>query len=138
MRLVFDTNVLVSALLLADSVPRQAFDRGRKQGRILISWATLAELHEVLGRHQFRKYVDEEDVRRFLAALTREADWVEITAHIAACRDPKDNKFLEVASSGRATHIITGDADLLSLSPFQGISILSAQRFLDLTLAPGP
>jgi hypothetical protein len=44
--------------------------------------------------------------------------------------DPKDNKFLELAVSGRATHVVTGDSDLLALNPFQGIQILSPHSFL--------
>jgi hypothetical protein len=68
--------------------------------------------------------VDEEDIRSFLAALTREAQWVNVKAEIRACRDAKDDKFLELAVSGRATHLVTGDTDLLALSPFQGIEIL--------------
>ncbi len=82
MRCVFDTNVLVSALLLAESIPRRAFEHALGHERVLISWVTLAELHEVLSRKHFRKYVDEEDVRRFIAALTREAEWVEVTRRI--------------------------------------------------------
>lgn len=131
MRCVFDTNVLVSALLLADSKPRQALDLTVRQGKILLSFATLAELHEVLNRKQLRRYIDEEDIRNFLAALSREAEWVEVNVRIAACRDPKDDKFLELAVSGRATHIVTGDSDLLALDPFQNIPILSPQAFLD-------
>lgn len=79
---------------------------------------------------KFLRYIDEEDIRSFLAALTREAEWVEVDVRIAACRDPKDDKFLELAVSGRATHIVTGDSDLLALSPFQGIEILPPHRFL--------
>ncbi len=132
MRFVFDTNVLVSALLLADSVPRRAFDRAVARGKLLLSFPVMAELNEVLGRERFRKYVGKNDVRRFLAALAREAEWVEVTAKITACRDPKDDKFLELAVSGHATHLITGDADLLALNPFQGIAILSLQAFVEL------
>ena len=138
MRFVFDTNVLISALLLADSVPRRAFDRALDHGKVLLSFAVLAELNDVLGRREFRKYVEEEDVRRFLAALTREPEWVEGTARITACRDPKDNKFLELAVSGRATHLVSGDADLLSLSPFQNITVLTPRAFLELPLTPNP
>jgi len=138
LRFVFDTNVLISALLLADSVPRRAFDRALDHGKVLLSFAVLAELNDVLGRREFRKYVEEEDVRRFLAALTREAEWVEATARITACRDPKDNKFLELAVSGRATHLVSGDADLLSLSPFQNITVLTPRAFLELPLTPNP
>jgi putative PIN family toxin of toxin-antitoxin system len=65
----------------------------------------------------------------FLAALIRQAQLVEITAAIADCRDPKDNKFLELAVSGQASHILTGDADLLALHPFRGLSILTPRDF---------
>ena len=130
MRSVFDTNVLVSALLLPDSKPRHALELALQKGSVLLSFATLAELYEVLGRKKFLRYIDEEDIRSFLAALTREAEWVEVDVRIAACRDPKDDKFLELAVSGRATHIVTGDSDLLALSPFQGIEILPPHRFL--------
>jgi putative PIN family toxin of toxin-antitoxin system len=129
LRCVFDTNVLISALLLPDSKPRQALQLALRQGKVLISFATLAELYEVLGRKKFLRYIDEEDIRNFLAALTREAEWVEVDTQIAACRDPKDDKFLEIAVSGHATHIITGDTDLLALNPYRGIQILPPHRF---------
>lgn len=137
MRCVFDTNVFVSALLLPDSKPRHALDIALRKGRVLISFATLAELHEVLSRKRFRRYVDEEDIRSFLAALTREAEWVDVDVQIRACRDAKDDKFLELAVSGHGTHIVTGDADLLALNPFRGIEILPPHRFLELSQAPG-
>ncbi len=137
MRCVFDTNVFVSALLLPDSKPRQALDRALRKGKVLLSFAALAELYEVLSRKQFRRYVDEEDIRTFLAALTREAQWVDVGVRITACRDSKDDKFLELAVSGRATHIVTGDSDLLALNPFQGIQILPPRSFLELSSAPG-
>jgi putative PIN family toxin of toxin-antitoxin system len=130
LRCVFDTNVLVSALLLPDSKPRQALEQALLKGRVLLSFATLAELYEVLGRKKFLRYIDEEDIRSFLAALTREAEWVEVNVRIAVCRDPKDDKFLELAVSGNATHIVTGDADLIALNPFRGIEILPPHRFL--------
>jgi putative PIN family toxin of toxin-antitoxin system len=136
LRCVFDTNVLVSAVLLPDSKPRQALDVALRTGKVLLSFAALAELYEVLTRKKFRPYVEEEDVRLFLAALTRQAEWVEVDVQITACRDPKDDKFLELAVSGQATHIISGDLDLLVLHPFQRVQILTPHSFLDLSLAP--
>jgi putative PIN family toxin of toxin-antitoxin system len=118
LRCVFDTNVLVSALLLPDFRPRKALDFALQSGDVLLSFATLAEVNEVLNRKQFQRYVDEELIRAFLAALTRETQWVDVDMEVKACRDPKDDKFLEVAVSGHATHIITGDNDLLMLNPF--------------------
>jgi len=123
-------------LLLLDSKPRQALDLALQKGKVLLSFPVLAELYEVLGRKRLRRYIDEEDVRIFLAALTREAQWVDVDVQIAACRDSKDNKFLELAVSGHATHIVTGDSDLLALDPFQGIQILPPHSFLELSLPP--
>jgi uncharacterized protein len=132
LRCVLDTNVLVSALLVPGSKPRQALDRAFSEGKVLLSFATLAELYDVLTRKQFRRYIDEEDARSFVAALARESEWIDVNVQVNACRDPKDNKFLELAVSGQATQLITGDADLLVLDPFQGIRILPPQEFLDL------
>lgn len=127
---MFDTNVLVSALLLPDSKPRQALDRALQEGKVLLSFAVLAELYEDLSRKQFRRDFDEEGIRTFVAVLTREAEWVDVDVRITACRNSKDDKFLELGVSGHATHIITGDTDLLALNPFQGIQIVPPQELL--------
>jgi uncharacterized protein len=98
---------------------------------MLLSYAVLAELFEVLHRDKFQPYIDDEDIRRFLAVLTREAEWIDVDVEVTACRDPKDDKFLSLAVSGDATHIVTGDADLLVLHPFRGIEIVSPGAFVD-------
>jgi putative PIN family toxin of toxin-antitoxin system len=130
MRTVIDTGVAVSAVLLPRSVPRQAFDAAAARGKLLASEATVAELDEVLRRPKFNKYVSEDLRLEFLAALVRQAEQVQVTTVIKACRDAKDDKFLELAVSGRATHILTGDADLLALHPFRGIAVVNPQAFL--------
>jgi putative PIN family toxin of toxin-antitoxin system len=130
LRFVFDTNVLISALLLRGSVSRRAFDCALANGRLLLSFELLAEVNEVLGRKRFRRYVEEADARRFLAALAREAEWVEVATTISACRDPKDDKILALAVDGRASCVVTGDEDLLSLDPFRGIRIGRPDQFL--------
>ncbi len=66
---------------------------------------------------------------QFLAVLVREATLVEITETIAECRDPKDDKFLELAIGGKAACIVSGDKDLLVLHPFRGIPILTPAGF---------
>ena len=130
MRFVFDTNVLVSAALIAGSIPRQAFDNALDEGRILISVPVLLELAEVLSRKKLNKYLFEEERMRFLIALLKEAELVEITEVVTDCRDVKDNKFLELAVSGKADCIVSGDDDLLVLNPFRGIPILTPKEFL--------
>jgi putative PIN family toxin of toxin-antitoxin system len=135
LRTVLDTGVVVSAVLLPHSVPRQAFDAAAARGRLLVSHQTIAELDEVLRRPKFERYVSEQRRLEFLAALLREAEVVEVVDVVTDCRDPKDNQFLELALSGQADHIVTGDADLLVLHPFRGIDIVSPKSFLDIVQA---
>lgn len=130
MRIVFDTSVLVSAVLLPRSIPRQAFDHALGAGTILVSEATLAELDEVLRRPKFERYQAEDRRREFMAGLVADAELIEIDQSVAACRDPKDDKFLELALCGRASVIVTGDADLLVLHPFRETAILTPQAYL--------
>jgi putative PIN family toxin of toxin-antitoxin system len=130
LRFVFDTNVLISALLLPDSKPRQAFDLALQKGKGLLSFGVLAELYDVLGRKHLHRYIDEDDIQTFVAVLTRETEWVDVTEKLMVCRDPKDNKFLELAVAGGASYIVSGDSDLLALHPFRGIQIVPPHLFL--------
>jgi putative PIN family toxin of toxin-antitoxin system len=125
MRCVIDTNVFVSAAVFSPSVPRQAVSRALRDGLLLFSDYTMDELKEVLFRSKFDRYVSREDRILFLAQLGRVAEFVPIIRLVRECRDPKDDKFLEVALNGRADVIVMGDADLLGMHPWRGISILS-------------
>ena len=129
---VFDVNVMISALLCNDTAPGRAFIRALHQGMILVSEALVGELSRVLGRDRFDRYVTREERDEFLGSLVRESELITITETIRVCRDPKDDKVLEVAVNGKATFIITGDADLLVLNPFHGIGILTPAQFLQL------
>ena len=130
MRIVVDTGVVVSALLLPRSLPRQAFDVAAARGRLLVSDETIAELDDVLRRPKFDKYVSETQRLEFLAAFVREAEVIDVVDVVTECRDPKDNTFLELALSGKGSHVVTGDSDLLALHPFRGIAIVAPQLFL--------
>jgi len=115
---------------LRDSVPRQAFDKALGQGTVLLSLPVIFELADVLSRKKLNRYLLEEERMRFLVALLKEAELAPVSEIITACRDAKDDKFLELAVSGRANCIVSGDADLLDLSPFRGIPILTPREFL--------
>ena len=62
--------------------------------------------------------------------MIESAELVAIKESIDICRDPKDNKFLELAVSGEADFIVSGDQDLLVLNPFRNIEIVTANDFL--------
>lgn len=128
---VIDTNVAISAVLLPHTVSRQVFDFVVLHGELLVSEEILAELNEVLARPKFRKYVSEKRRLEFFSALVRVAKIINVVDVITECRDKKDNKFLELAVSGEATHIITGDNGLLVLNPFRRIDIFSPSVFLN-------
>lgn len=130
-RFVFDTNAVVSAVLLKRSVARQAFDQALAEGDLLVSIETIDELYQVLGRADFSRYVTEDERMEFLAVLLREAKLVQVTVHVTDCRDPRDDKFLELAISGSAACIVTGDQDLLVLNPFRDIPIVTPRGFLE-------
>ena len=119
-RYVFDTSTIVSATLFEHSKPDRAFRRALKRGRVLLSLATLEELAEVLQREKFDRYVTLAEREEFLEALVERALFVEPTEEIEACRDPKDDKFLELAVSGQVRCIVSSDEDLLVLHPFRG------------------
>ncbi len=129
-RFVFDTNVIVSALLFSGSTPGQAFFAALEVGQIIVSWAVLRELNDVFSRDKFDSYLRPSERKRFLGALLRGAALVEVTEEIHCCRDPKDDKFLELAIAGNATCIVTGDTDLVELNPFRGIPIITPNQFL--------
>jgi putative PIN family toxin of toxin-antitoxin system len=127
---VFDTNVLVSAVLLSNSAAQKALYKAIEHGKIAQSLSTLDELKVVLEREKFDRYISREERIRFFASLVHDAALVEVTVSITECRDPKDNKFLELAMSAAAQTIVTGDDDLLCLNPFQGIAIVTPGTFL--------
>jgi len=129
---VFDTNVIVSAILSADSVPRKAFNFVFNHGIILLSYPIWNELNEVLQRPKFAKYISEQKREKFLWELYNQSQFINILEEIKECRDEKDNKFLELAVSGNADFIITGDNDLLVLNPFRNIQIITPKFFLEI------
>jgi len=127
---VLDTNTLVSAVLFEHSTPGQALRRALKRGEVLVSPDTLEELAEVLQREKFDRYVTAAEREEFLEAFVERVTLIEPTEEIRICRDAKDDKFLELAVSGGAAYLISGDSDLRSLHPFRGIALVTAAEFL--------
>ena len=130
LRFAVDTNVLVSRLLAPRSTAARAVDQALARGSLLGSEETLAELAEVLAQPKFDPYVSREDRREFIRLLGGVMQIVPILRRVAACRDPRDDKFLDVALAGEAAAIISGDKDLLVLTPWHGIPILTPAEFL--------
>jgi len=128
---VVDTNVVISAILFSKSTPAQAINLVNSLGKIILLSATFVEIQNTLSLPKFDRYLSQEKRREILSKLLLNSDLIEITETIIICRDAKDNKFLELAVSGKADFIITGDQDLLVLNPFRNIEIITINEFLN-------
>ncbi len=129
---VLDANIIVSAVLLPRSLTRKVFDKALREGEIVVSEAIINELNDVLRRPRLNKYIHEEERIQFLMMLLRESRLVRVYRTVTDCRDPKDNKYLELALESGADCILSGDKDLLVLHPYRGIPIFTPRQFLDL------
>ena len=96
-----------------------------------MSAATFAEFEDVLLRPKFDRFVTLHERRAVLAAISKDVRWFQSTAQIRVCRDPSDDKFLELAVTIGAKTIVSRDADLRALHPFRGIAIIDAKSFVE-------
>ena len=129
-KIVFDASSLVGALLKRGSAPERALLIARTRERLCLSRPVESEIREVFGRTKFKKYLTPGRVDRILDLLLAAALVVEPTVSVIDCRDPKDNKYLELALAAQAAIIVTSDADLLSLDPWHGVRIITPAEYV--------
>lgn len=133
MRAVVDTGVFVSGLIHRQGTTG-ALLRALRDGRftVIFSVDILVEIIEVLGRDPFRaKYhIEPDDINALINLIRLRGELVTPKRKVVACRDPKDNKFLEVALAGQVDCVVSGDADLLDLTLFENIPIMLPSEFL--------
>jgi len=133
MRAVIDTGVLVSALIRKQGTTGDVL-RALRDGRFTVIYTTdiVVEIIDVLGRAKFRaKYnIEPDDITTLVNLIRVRGELVVPNKKVTACRDPKDDKFLEAAIAAQADCIVSGDADLLDMTPFQETPILRPAEFL--------
>ncbi len=127
---ICDTNVLVSSLFNRQSPPRKAVDFIRNNGFFAFSEETFTELLTVLKRDKFDKFSLREERLEFAESIKLLSHPFQIKHQINICRDPKDNKFLDVAIASYAEYLITGDEDLLVLESIGNTSIITPREFI--------
>ncbi len=124
-RCVLDTNVLISGVLSDQGKPNQVVSHVIRHGTLLASEATYEELQSRLRtRPRFRKYLTLDEIEAYLNQIYVASTFIEVTEAIQACSDPDDDMFLELAVSGSADYLVTGNTKDFPPSPFQGIPIL--------------
>ncbi len=135
MIVVLDASTLVSAVLKADSIPERAFLLAVSESNtLLLSPEVEDEYREVIFRPKFDRYASVERRQRLLDIISVAAEMIEPTEIVRECVDPKDDKYLALAASGKADVIVSSDAHhLLVMHPWRGVSILSPAGFLSLS-----
>jgi hypothetical protein len=131
-RVVVDTNVLVSALLSDKSPPAQIVTLWR-EGRfaLLTSAEQLDELARVTRYPKIRERLAPALAGRLVNELRDVAVMVADLPHVTACADPYDNYLLAMIVAGGAGHLVTGDKrDLLSMVRYEGARIITVRDFL--------
>jgi len=132
MRVVLDTNVLVSALLKTGSAPDIAVSKILATKSLLLSPDVLAEYEEVLNRSKFLHVFSPTRVKELLGSLLVESIFIVPFTEITDCVDATDNKLLSLAVDGGADCIVTGDDHLLRMNPYRTIPILGPTDFLNI------
>ena len=127
-RIILDTNLWISFLLTKNL---SNFDTIMANGKVslLFSQELLTEFIEVTQRSKFRKYFNAADLDALLLKIKGRANYISVKSKVTVCRDPKDNFLLALALDGKATHLITGDKDLLILKNYRKTKILSIAEY---------
>jgi len=128
-RIIIDTNLWISFLLTNDfSKLDEIFSA--KLITLLFSQALLEEFIGVAQRPKLKKYFSLKDLEKLLSQIKNVAEFIVVTSDVQICRDPKDNFLLALAKDGTATHLISGDKDLLDIKEFDNTKIITMTNYL--------
>ena len=128
LRLVVDTNVLISSLLSVGMMV--LLRRVVKHHTLLFSAAQLNEFQRVVARPKFKGRILPQHQQELMEAMEQEGVLVNVVSEVVVCRDPDDDHLLALCKDGSADSLISGDADLLVLKKFGRTRILSPAEFL--------
>ena len=128
-RIIFDTNLLISFLLFQDYSKLDSI-LSQKKIVLLFSQTLIDEFIEVAQRPKFKKYFSPSDLQTLLLRISERSIFIDVTSQVNICRDPKDNFLLSLAKDGKASHLITGDNDLLTIKKYQKTAILTLTEYL--------
>lgn len=116
-RVIIDTNLWTS-FLITKNYSKLGKILSEKLAMLLYSQELIDEFIEVAQRPKFKKYFSSEDLQALLLAMSDRAVFIEVSSTVKVCRDVRDNFLLALAKDGKASHLITGDKDLLVLKNF--------------------
>ena len=123
--------MLLSAFISRGSTADRCWEKSKKGNDIIASQHTLDEFSRVFFRPKFDRYLSLEARLELIVEAQTIIKMIPVRHTVTVCRDPKDNQYLELALSGKAECIVSGDPDLQVLNPFENIPIISPREFLD-------
>lgn len=128
-RIVIDTNIWISFLLTKNF---SLFDKiiSKPNLVLLFNSMLLEEFIEVAGRPKFKRYFSSVDLEELLFQMREHGEFITVTSSTNICRDPKDNFLLSLSKDGKASHLISGDKDLLDLKRFGKTQIITMKKYL--------
>ena len=127
---MLDASTLVSATFNRSGVPALAVEHAFATDRVAISEPVMTELLDVLHRPKVARFIRPDRRSELLGQLLALCLRVQPGERVTDCRDPKDDKYLELALAARAEQIVSSDADLLMLHPWRGIRVLRPAEYL--------
>ena len=132
LKLVIDTNLLISAALSAQGAPAKLVLCALARHSLVFSQATFEELRSRIYRPKFDRYISLDDRERVLQDFNACAVWVEAGEPSLYGRDRDDDHFIEAALKSKADYLVSGDKDLLEAPEVLGLRIVSVHQALDL------
>lgn len=134
MRVVLDSNVLLSGFIFGQSAPGQVLAAWyQRRYDLVVSVAILAEVERAFHSSYFQRRLAPEQITADVALLRRQAIVVLLTRQVAGvATHPEDDVILSTAVSGGVDYLVTGDRRLREVGSIEGIAILSPREFLDL------
>ena len=131
LKLVIDTNILISAALSAQGAPAKLMRLALAHHRLVFSQATLSELRTRIYHPKFDRYISLENRERLLHDFSACALWVDVSEPAVYCRGRDDDHFIELALKAQAHYLVSGDKDLLEAPLIEGLRVVSAHQALD-------
>ncbi len=132
-RIILDTNIIVSAIVSLHGPPRQILKAWHQQQFVLLtSAAIISEVARVLRYPHLQKtfQLSEADIQIAIDSLLNDANMLEDLYQVQRSRDPDDNIFLACALEGKADYLVSGDVHLLEIKYYHGTQIISPRQFL--------
>lgn len=128
-RVIFDTNIWISYLISDEFV---LLDKLIEEQLIVLVFSNelLEEFYEVAKRKKFMKYFTTKDLDTLIKFISTFAYFVNVRSEFTMCRDPKDNYLLSLSYDADATHLVTGDKDLLEMKYFYCTKIIDYSNYI--------